>query len=218
MIALVVITDGRLAYLAETIASADARLTASWGARILVDDSGDPAHATELARRWPDYTLVSAPQRRGFAATVRTAWTEALGLGATHVFHLEEDFTLNRSIHVAVLAQVLDEHPEFAQIALKRQPVNAVERAAGGLMQSQPRDTWRERNGLVEHELNFTTNPSLIPAHAIRCALSQPEPLTEPAITQHLLAAGYRFAYLGLVDDPPLVTHIGEQRTQGWLQ
>ncbi len=66
--------------------------------------------------------------------------------------------------------------------------------------------------------MNFTTNPSLVRVDAAGACVASSLPLTEPNITQILLEAGYTFAYLGRVDDPPRVTHIGEKRTREWLQ
>lgn len=218
MIALVVITDGRIDYLRRTLASAVEMLDADWDARIIVDDSGDPDHAAAIVREWPRWESIHTIRRAGFAATVRAAWQAAIDAGATHVWHQEDDFLINQPLRVDWLQQDLDANPRLAQIALKRQPVNAIEEAAGGFMEMWPAD-WRwQQGGLVEHVVTFTTNPCLIPAHAIRCALASPEPLTEPEITRQLRAAGYRFAFLGALDDPPLVTHIGEHRSAAWQQ
>lgn len=214
---LVLTTDGRLPLLRATLASADESLYADWHRRILVDDSGDLGYADQLEAELPGCTLIHHPHRAGFAATVRTAWTAALAYGASHVFHLEDDFTFNEPVSVDALISVLWLHPILAQIALKRQPVNDTERAVGGLMETHPPQTWRQRNGFVEHVLNFTTNPGLIPAHAIERALLSPRPLTEPNITETLLDAGYVFGYLGRIEDAPRVTHIGHERSAGWL-
>lgn len=218
MIALVVITDGRIDYLRQTIASAEEMLHAEWGARIIVDDSGDPDHAATIAAEWPRWATISHLHRLGFAATVRTAWQAVIDAGVTHAVHLEEDFTFVQPLDVEALRELLDDQPDLAQLALKRQPVNPVEEAAGGLMGMWPLSARWQRPGFVEHIVTFTTNPSLIPARVIRRALANETPLTEPEITRHLLYEGYRFGYVGRLDDPPLVIHIGEHRMAGWRQ
>lgn len=216
MIALVVITDGRIDYLRQTIASAAANLP-EIGLRILIDDSGDPDHAEALADEWPWWYRVSNPRRRGFGQTVRVAWESALSLKPDHIFHLEEDFTFNGPVDIDALIGTLDENPQLSQVALKRQPVNDQERAAGGFMETWPADKAWQKDGFVEHWVNFTTNPCLIPADAAARACARPGALTEPAVTHTLLGAGYSFGYAGGLTDAPAVTHIGEQRMSGWM-
>lgn len=219
-VALALITDGRQDYLLQTLASATSSLLADWSHTqgILVNDSGSDDYADFLDECFVSWKRCHHWQRFGFAASVRTAWTAALAYRATHIVHLEDDFTFNEPVDLNALIDLLHRNKQLAQIALKRQPVNDQERAVGGFMETRSPETWRQRDGFVEHGLNFTTNPCVIPAHAARVALLSGVQLTEPNISEVLLDAGYTFGYLGRVEDPPLVTHIGDERTAGWLQ
>ena len=215
--ALVVTTDGR-PYIDETLQSLRENLNPWPGYRFIVNDSADRACEQQVGEAYPDFTQVAHVHREGFAATVRDAWTEAVASGADYIFHAEDDFTYNEPVNLYHLATLLDANTHLAQIALKRQPVNDEERATGDFMLTRPPQTWRDTGELVEHDLNFTTNPSLIPASVVAGLLAQPEPLSEPTVTRLLQAAGYNFAYLGHTSDPPRVHHIGEHRTQGWQE
>jgi hypothetical protein len=181
----------------------------------MVNDSGDMVYAAELASRFPDWQHVDHANRRGFCGAVRSGW-EAVASDATHLFHLEEDFLFNERVDLHAMAAILDANHHLAQLALKRQPVNHDEREAGDIMAAHPPETWTQRDGFVEHDLNFTTNPSLIPRYVTQLLLETGIELAEMAVTDQLLACGYKLGYLGTIEDPPRVHHIGEHRAAGW--
>ena len=81
-----------------------------------------------------------------------------------------------------------------------------------------PAESWEQREGYIEHSTTLTTNPSLLSRHAIETVLTAGVQLTEPNMTEVLSSAGYRFGYLGRIEDLPRVEHIGEMRAAGWLQ
>jgi len=213
--ALAVTTDGREECLERAVESLRASLDPWPDECVMVDDSGDPDFAAVM--RYVDYTSLVHEQRRGFAAAVESVWREVIRSGAEYVFHAEDDFTYNEPVDLMAMASLLDAHPHIAQLALKRQPVNAEEQAAGGFMQTKPGE-FIQRDGWIEHETNFTTNPSLIPARVIQLALRSGRPLSEPNVTDTLLEHGYRFGYLGRIEDEPRVEHIGHERMAGWME
>jgi hypothetical protein len=216
-VALVVTTDGRREYLVRSIGSLHEQLRPWLPVRGIVDDSGDPDYQRFLHESFPDFQMIHHMRRQGFQATFRDAWELALSLDAEYVLHVEDDFTYNEPIDLERMADLLDANPQLAQIALKRQPVNDQERAVGGLMEMRP-GAWTQQDGFVEHAVTFTSNPSLIPRRVIELVLADPAPKTEPNITACLLTHNLRFGYLGRIEDPPLVEHIGEERMAGWLQ
>jgi GT2 family glycosyltransferase len=213
---LAVTTDGRSDYLLRATNSLWVSLK-PWPAwRCMVDDSGNaPA---ELRERYEDFTILPHAHRRGFAAAVESVWRLALQTPCEYVFHAEDDFVYPEPVDLEGMGRLLDENPQLAQVALKRQPVNDEERAAGGFMETRPPETWIQREGFVEHMLNFTTNPCLIPRRFIEECLRFAWPKTEPEVTRFALEHGWTFAYLGRVEDPPRVEHIGETRSAGWMQ
>lgn len=141
------------------------------------------------------------------------------------MFHLEHDFAFERPVDVRDLRAVLDDDVPMAQCALVRQPVNGAEVAAGGLLQSRP-GAWRPRDCWVgnpprhvhwlEHEEWFTTNPSLIPTSVLAAHPLVVEDECEGRYGLRLRSLGRRFAYLGRLDDPPAVRHIGARTGTGY--
>ena len=207
-------TDGRIEYLGRSLKSGREQLRPYPPVRVIVDDSGDAT--TDLIYACPGFMVAMHTRRKGFTATVEDAWRITLqNKGVRYVFHAEDDFTYNEPVDLLALAAILDANPHLAQVALKRDPVNAEEEAAGGFMETRPPETWEQRDGFVEHDLNFTTNPSLIPRAALEVVIDSGRECSEPNVTETLRAAGFRFAYFGTVDDPPRVTHIGARRMEG---
>lgn len=199
--ALLVITD-RPEYLERTLASAKEYLPDNFAARIVINDE---RHVL------------------GFAGAIQRGWNRVLESGCSYVFHLEDDFTFNAPVPVEQMIEIIegsDAHgpnpkgPRIAQVALKRQPWNDEERAAGGIVELDP-DSYKECRGAggiwTEHRKCFTTNPSVYPASI--CERGWPQvPDSEGAFTHQLLADDYRFAFLGGKNWPPFCEHIGEVR------
>jgi hypothetical protein len=187
--------------------------------------------------------VVQVDDRRhemGFGGAIRAGWhylAEALREASLegvpppfdYVFHLEEDWVFRESIDLRWLAAMLgggkmpgrQALPVLAQAALKRGPVNAVERAAGGLIEQWPHE-YRDAGIIgpegavpyVQHRLFFTTNPSLYRASLM--LLGWPEgAASERAFTDRCLEFGYWFGYYGERTHPPTIEHTGTQRTGG---
>lgn len=212
-IALLVITDGRRECLTPTLRSAGRQLDGPVTSRVLIDDSGDLDYAEWLADQAYGFDLCVHGGRSGFDGAIRTAWA-SLPDDVDHVFHLEDDFTFDRPVDLTAMAEVLDANPHLAQVALRRQPVNDAERAAGGVVEMWP-DEYEDRTDgahhWLEHGLFFTTNPSLYQRSL--AARTWPEaPDSERKFTDQLRAEGYRFAFWGRRDEGTWVTHIGDVR------
>lgn len=223
-IALLVITDGRGDYLADCIASLDALhgpVTERW----MYDDTGDDTYRAKLAATYPQFRHINGGPRQGFAGAIRSAWAQlAEHSAADWVFHLEQDFVLNRPVDLACMVEVLAARPYVAQMALRRQPWNAAERAAGGVVEQHPRD-YIDRCDLLtgaewlEHRLFFTTNPCLY-RRSLMSVGWPGGPQSEGHFLRRILTEGtpeaagvlLRFGYWGSRNDGPWVTHIGHQR------
>lgn len=215
MIALIVITDGRTDCITRTIESAMSNLegvTERW----MYDDSGDEDHRAWLFKTFPEFRLVYHPEgRQGFGGAIREIWDVLRKRSAAdYIFHLEDDFTFNRPVPLDDMIEILDEQPELAQVALRRQAWNSHEIRAGGVIEVNP-DAYTERLGhfhsYLEHDLFFTTNPSLYR----RSLLDNEWPEganSEGRFTGWMRDLNYRFAYLGERSDPPWVHHIGDER------
>ena len=135
--------------------------------------------------------------------------------GCDYCFHVESDFTFNDRIPVGWMQKILEARPYLAQVALKRQPWNDAEKAAGGIIEQAP-ENYEEHESVAgkwtEHDVCFTTNPSLYSRSIVEKGWPD-GPESEGVFSHQLRQGGYRFAYLGGKFDPPRVTHIGTHRT-----
>jgi hypothetical protein len=224
VIAVLVMTDGRQDYLTRTVLSALANLGGPISEWWMHDDTGDPDHHTYLRHTYPEFTHIQHDRRVGFTAAIGAAWSVLTGHShADHVFHLEQDFTLNRDVDLGELAEVLTARPDLVQMALRRQACNEVEVAAGGVVETDPGAYLEQSDDSgrhwLEHRLWFTTNPSLY--RRTLTSLTWPQlPHSEQWFSMRLLAGGtpeaapdeVRFGYWGARDSGPWVEHIGLDR------
>jgi GT2 family glycosyltransferase len=166
VITLLVMTDGRRDYLPRAVESFDEYVTGPVTRRVLHDDSGDPNQWRWLREQFPQFELVTTKGRAGFGGAIQSAWAHLTVRDTNpYIFHLEDDFVFQRPVHLHALLAVLQDRPYLIQLALRRQPWNAVEADAGGVVESHP-DAYTEHTDpaghrWLEHRLFFTTNPSL---------------------------------------------------------
>lgn len=221
-IAVLIMTDGRDDYLRRCLDSLHhlhGTITEMW----MHDDTGDMIQRAGLALRYRDFTHLGEGPRRGFGGAIAHAWSQlAARSEARWVFHVEQDFVVQRTIDLDAMAAVLDDDPSLVQMALRRQPWAPAEHAAGGVVEMYPeayRDRSHNGNPYLRHRLFYTTNPALFDRSL--CSIPWPEGAnSEGRFTHRLLAQGYRgipgdrlgFGYWGCRSDKPLVEHIGASR------
>lgn len=209
---LLVMTDGRDEVLHETLRVF--RDLASPPARLVIhDDTGFPDHHEMLRYRY-DAEVVGGLARRGFGGAVRAAWEYLRQVEPTEfVFHLEDDFLMNREVPIESMQRVLDDNPDVVQMALMRQPWNTAEITAGSIVQVNP-TAYRYHESpdgkWMTQRLFFTTNPSVYRST-----------LLDHEWPQGVQSEG-RFG-LSLFEDPTVscgfwghgeswVTHVGDER------
>lgn len=216
MISLLVMTDGRDDVLAETLPIAAHSVPHT---QLLIhDDTGDHAHRLHLARTYEHLNpvVIGGPERRGFGGAIQAAWQYLTQSPNPFVVHLEDDFVLSRPVDWPTLADTLTRHPHLVQLALRRQPWNDAERAAGGIVEQHPTDyTERSDTGAVwlEHTRFFTTNPSIYR----RSLCSEGWPTGEHSegrfgidlIERH---PDWRFAFWGARTSGEWCEHVGHER------
>lgn len=190
------IRDGRDAYHEASLASAQEMLPV-FDEIVTIDD-----RAHEL----------------GFAGAIADGWRQVLGTGCDWVMHLELDFTFNAPVDVHRMIEVLQRRWDIAQIVLKRQAVNAEEKAAGGIVEVHPADFTQIHDGgcvLTTHRRFWSTNPSIYSTRW--CRLGWPQQQHSEGVFTHQLLADpvLRFAFWGAKHAPPLVRHIGDIRAGG---
>jgi hypothetical protein len=191
---------------------------------LTIRDGRDDVHERSLASLRehlpePEHHVVVDDREHelGFAGAIQFGWERVRETGAEWVFHHEADFIFNAPVPVDRMVAVLKRQPSLVQLVLKRQPWNAAEQAAGGIVE-QPswRDDFHQRvehgNIWTEHRRFFSTNPCVYPAAL--CAQGWPQvPQSEGMFTHRLLEdPDVRFAFWGAKFDPPLVEHVGATR------
>lgn len=223
-IALLVITDGRDEYLRQTLDSAAEMLGPGITERWMWDDTGDAGHQQMLRDQYPAFRVVGEVPRQGFGGAIRAAWNRlAFESDARYVFHLEGDFVFPRAIDLATMADLLEDCPHLAQLALRRQPW-WTEPQPGGFMQQYP--DWYEDYSFgvrewVETTRNFTTNPCLYRRQL--CVRGWPDDpnsegrygfrLRERGLPWGVPGDAVRFGYWGSKASGEWCHHIGHERT-----
>lgn len=215
MITLLVITDGRRDCLQRTLDSFALCVNSDHiGRRVIVNDCPDPDYAAWIDGLGFDTHVKPLARRRGFGGAIAAGWA---AIGDTDwIFHLEDDFLFTRHVDVRAMTRVLEHHPDLVQMALRRQPWNEEEKAAGGIVELHPGQYTSCGEGTVfwlEHRMFFTTNPCLYPKWVRDRSWPQCD-YSEGVFTHQLFAdPNLKSAFWGKAEDPPWVFHIGQHRT-----
>lgn len=213
---LLVITDRRFVCLRLTLEAMSKYLHGAFDDKIIVDDSADSEFQNQIHYHFSNYQIYSNPQNRGFGLTMARAWELVRDSGCDYVFNLQNDFMFTCHVNMNDMQSVLEAHPNMGQMSLRRQPVSAAEKAAGGFVELHPEayeeKEWQGHHWL-DHNQRFTMNPALIPAWVARQPWPTP-PYCESQFGVYMREQGYREGIWGKIDDPPMVEHIGTRRTR----
>lgn len=209
-------TDGRREYLQRTLASFDQMVTGDIGERWIFDDSADPAHQRWLHRAYGErFEIVSWKTRRGFGGTIHGAWEHlAERTEASHIAHLEEDFTFDVEVDLGRLVALLEAMPHLTQVALLRAAHFPVEIAAGGIIEQHPNAYQRRSYGgftWMQHRRYFTTNPCVYRRELLDLGWPDVEASEQVFTRTAFRSMRARSAFWG--DGTPWVSHIGAVRT-----
>jgi hypothetical protein len=170
----------------------------------------------------PDHVVVVHDEghQLGFTGAVAEGWRQVLETGADYCWHHEDDFTYRAPVQLDRMIDVLQRQPHLTQMSLLRQPVNAEEKAAGGIIHAHPEDyaertqidTWVETARFL-----FTTNPSVYSTEL--CKIGWPdESESEGKFGAYLRAErpDARCGIWGQKWDVPRCTHIGVRTGTGY--
>lgn len=227
-IALCIPTDGRDDCLGRTVAAIEAQVDGDITEWYLFDDTGDLSHRDKLADWYPHFTVLTAGKRLGFGGAIANAWSYLTAHSrAQWVAWFEDDMVPARRVPLDDMVALSVAQPHLAQVALRRQPWNAEERAAGGYVEANP-DSYVERvdggHRWLETTRNWTTNPSVYRIDL--CALGWPSgahsegrygfALRDYGLPWGIPGEEVRFGlYGGLVDGREWIHHIGDVRVGG---
>lgn len=215
MITLLIMTHNRKDTLAKTIESLNRYLYGRVDRRVIHSDARDPAYNDWLTQFTPEYELMINEGTHGFGPAIQNAWSELHD--SDYILHWEDDFVLKEKLNVDFLRWILTTQPDLAQIALKRQPWNEVEKSAGGIVESDP-DSYIEVTQygytITKHDKFFTTNPCLYNKSIIDIGWPTTKH-SEGIFSISMRERGLKSAFFGGKFDPPKVEHIGYDRAGG---
>lgn len=213
-ITLLIMTNGRKAYMEEMLKSLD-KLHGNITKTIIHDDSGNPEF-----REWLN-TLgheVVTTEKVGFTKAMISAWNRIKNDDNPWVFHMEEDFLILEDINLNDILEVMEARPYLKQIVLSRAPIwKRRVKKRGVVISAMERfkDTTDGKNNWVENRINFSCNPSLY-----RRSLVSEFPWPDAERSEHTYSAillgsnpDFKVAYWGKTMDQPRVEHIGKKRT-----
>ena len=207
-VVVVCLTTGDRDTLPAALASADANLRGPIGRRLVCVDG--PAGGIAIPDGWDAVSL--GDSRQGYPAAVAAAKDYAIGSGQPWIFWLEDDFTFDQPVDLAAMAAIMARTPRLAQLSLKRQPWYDYEVAAGGIIEAHPYRFW-QRDGFVEHRDYWTMNPMLTRREVLAMNGWPQGSYSEKHFGENLFARTDYFAgILGKMNDPPRVTHHGQER------
>jgi hypothetical protein len=212
---LLVMTDGRLDCIEQTIESARDNMLGEVTYKVIHDDTGDETHRDRLRTMFPDFEVIGRPTRQGFGGAIQSAWSTLRARPERFIFHLEDDFTFNEPLPLYLMQSVLDRNPHLIQMALRRQPWNDEERAAGGIVEQHPdhyTDCTDGDSYWLEHRRFFTTNPSIYRTKLVEKGWPNGKRSEGKFSLKLLENPTVKFGYWGRREDPPKVEHIGDAR------
>lgn len=194
--------------LPKTIASLDAHLRGPVGRKIICVDAEEADFDP-----FPGWETLPMGQPEGYVKAMRSSQDYEIASGQPWVLHVEDDVVLNGPVDLGEMQRIMDSHPDLAQLSLKRQPWYEEEMEAGDMLRWRPEGTFIERDGHVAHRAFWTCTLSLVR----RQFLAEHDwPLQSGSErrfgTRLFREADVYGGMLGRLDDPPRMTHIGQQR------
>ena len=223
-----VITDGREGVLERTLNSWDEKLVHKpFDYTVLVDDSASPEYQNWLRSKYAIRfnLMILHGERKGFDGAIQSGWSN-IPKDADFVFHLEDDFLLNRALFLDDWISILKANPQVAQIVSYRQPWSQAEYEIGGYIplfirqgHTFKNEFYKDENGkewaVVEHRRHFSTNPCLYRRRIVEVGWpSAPGYTSEDLVGPRIFEKYPGSVYLiwGHKDDEPLVHHFGRSK------
>lgn len=194
--------------LPQTIASLDEMLEGPVGRKIICVDAEDVPFDP-----FPGWEAIPMGPSEGYKTAMRRCQEIEMESGQPWVTHCEDDVLLNQPVDLGEMEGIMEEHPDLAQLSLKRQPVHAEELEVDDMLAWRPEGTFEEREGHIAHRAFWAATFSLTRR---RFLAEHPWPLqgdSERRFGNQLFRqTRLRSGILGGLDDAPRLTHIGHER------
>jgi len=193
-IAVVILSNRKDLYISAAVASL-AKNVKGFSSVVVFDDSGD-AEWVEKSGAIP----ISADGSVGYTKAMQRIWEYGRQHGGP-LFFLEEDFTIDEPLDLQEMHAMLAANQTVMQATLQKAPWYEAEVELGSMLaaiEADPRWQGRttHRDGWVEHDVVFSTNPTLIPARTF--AHDWPDATrSEQAFSRQLARQGLKFAFWG---------------------
>jgi hypothetical protein len=219
----VIITNGRRDCIERTIPSLEQHV-GPFDARIICDDSGDPAYAAWLRDTFPDWQVKAHPHM-GHGPAVRYAIGEAAKLDVDFIFWSEDDYDYRRTVDKIAIARVMDEvGDDLKQMVLRRQAWFPAEIAAGPTaIERFDQSLFVEQGGngtaWLEHRQFYSLNPHLVRRDLLTVLARQwpAVPNSEHEFSRRLFRdRRVRVGIWGARSDEPWAIHSGERSGTGY--
>lgn len=184
---------------------------------IIVDDSGNQEYHDWLKTEYPSAAVVRYSDKNlGYTTTMQNCFDQAILSGCDYVLHTEDDFVLKSKLDINLIAEILDNNEDLAQIVFKRSPVYQWEHLGTDLIDSirkrgYPIEYREDKNTIAVNSFYWSANPNIYPIKVARLGWPA-ESQSEIAFSKKVFALGYKSAYLGTENDEPITDHIGHYR------
>ncbi len=214
---LVVIGNGR-EFLHPTMKSLAPNILHPIRARLMIDDSPDPAWGTDLEFQYPDWHIVHTGGV-GMAAAVQAGFDLALSHDPDYTLWLEDDTELLRPLPVGDAINALERNPYLAQMCFCREPADPSEYPDQLTAIVNQATLVEEHDDYTVHDFLFSMFPNLIPRRVME--LGWPSgPIgvgNEAGMTARCREAGYLFGAWGQPGGVAFCRHNGfAARGAGW--
>ena len=184
---------------------------------IIVDDSGNQEYHDWLKAEYPSATVVRySEQNLGYTKTMQNCFDQVILSGCDYVLHTEDDFLLKDKLDINLVAEILDNNEDLAQIVFKRPPVYVWEKVGIDVIDSirkagYPIEYREDKRFIAVNTFYWSANPNLYPIKIAH--LGWPDRArSEKAFSEKVFASGYKSSYLGTENDEPITSHIGHYR------
>jgi hypothetical protein len=217
-IAWVTLTNGRKEYFEKSRPSWYQKMHGNIVEEIIVDTSGDPEYLNWLTSNYPSAKVIPLGKTSlSYAKSVKFLLDVCSSIDCDYIFHLEDDYILEKDIVLEDAIDILKENDNIVQVHFIRQPWIQEEIDAGSVLNYckgfgiSMDEKQNSKSSWVEHTCYFTFGPNIYKKDLV---FTQWNTDKDPELEFYrvLISNKNKTATFGKLDDPNIVTHIGHYR------